>query len=382
MQPARKAAIASMADATAPFVHSKSLALASAFLELKRRSGTDIERDFYANMNVTCFLTRLLTHRPMVFVNFNDQYVLRTGETGAGMDVFPAIGTSNESAPLVLRDYLSYDEMDVSALLGVAVPTYLINDGARDNDALVGAEGSFEEEAVIVDQVGCRFERKGLMEYKHMVATPEQNTASNGYGPSNTTSLLSLFASLYGLPCFPTFDTAQADARAPGGSARWEVKHPDLLLNIEAFRSRYTLQAEAFLAECSHRGATNAGAYCSVAESVATEPWWTISDTQALWMLQGFKHALSTVAAPAVRVLDFPLFNETFFREVFGQPGSTVVGAAGNTITIRNSRRNPASKLAGADAGLRVVHQFAGDSNAYLQRESNPQSPDPARPAC
>eukprot|EP01048_Picozoa_sp_COSAG05_P042695 COSAG05_NODE_23208_length_259_cov_0.962500_1_plen_59_part_01 len=59
----------------------------------------------------------------------------------------------------MLRDYLSYDEMEVAALLGVAVPTMLINDGARNNSAIPGVPGSFEPEAIIVDMVGCRFER-------------------------------------------------------------------------------------------------------------------------------------------------------------------------------------------------------------------------------
>ena len=66
------------------------------------------------------------------------------------------------------------DEMEVAALLGVAVPTYLINDGARDNRGAAAASGSYEPEAVIVDMVGCRFERAGLMEWRHMVVTPEQ----------------------------------------------------------------------------------------------------------------------------------------------------------------------------------------------------------------
>eukprot|EP00966_Prymnesium_polylepis_P059738 1385739-Prymnesium_polylepis.1 len=72
--------------------------------------------------------------------------------------------------------------MEVAALMGVAVSTFLINDGARNNYAQKGVPGSFEERAVIVDQVGCRFERAELMEWRHMVVSPEQNTPQKGYG--------------------------------------------------------------------------------------------------------------------------------------------------------------------------------------------------------
>ena len=60
-----------------------------------------------------------------------------------------------ETPPLTLASYLSYDEMAVAALLGVAVPSYVINDGRRDNRGVRGAAGSHEAEAVIIDQVGA-----------------------------------------------------------------------------------------------------------------------------------------------------------------------------------------------------------------------------------
>ena len=137
--------------------------------------------------------------------------------------------------------------MEVAALLGVAVPSFLINDGARDNRARRGAAGTYEEAGVVVDQVGCRFEVEGRMEWRHMVVTPQQNTPQRGYGsPSHPafrrrrrgprlefprapiisldlemppacrrSELLELYAELYRLPRFPTYEEALQASRQP-----------------------------------------------------------------------------------------------------------------------------------------------------------------------
>jgi len=114
---------------------------------------------------------------------------LRNGETFAGD--FKTIGTESEQPPLILKDYLSYGEMQVSALLGVSVPTHFINKGDRKNRGIMGKPGTYEKKGVYVGQVGTRLEND-VMEWRHIVITPKQNTTKNGYGPSNSPSLLKL----------------------------------------------------------------------------------------------------------------------------------------------------------------------------------------------
>ena len=41
---------------------------------------------------------------------------------------------------------------------------------------------------MVVEAVGCRFERPGHNEWQHMVITPQQNTAARGYGLNATAS--------------------------------------------------------------------------------------------------------------------------------------------------------------------------------------------------
>ena len=69
-------------------------------------------------MDLTGFANRLLTKRPKTFFQKYDKYLLRNGVQGNGG--FEKIGTSHEVEPLYLKDYLSYDEIKVSALLSVS----------------------------------------------------------------------------------------------------------------------------------------------------------------------------------------------------------------------------------------------------------------------
>ena len=51
--------------------------------------------------------TRLLSRRPLVFMDARDIYLTQTGEQGEGKELFLKIGSSKEAAPLTLSRYLS-----------------------------------------------------------------------------------------------------------------------------------------------------------------------------------------------------------------------------------------------------------------------------------
>lgn len=383
-QSTRALQISCFAQDVGTFYHASVSDLLLQFLEFRRAHGTQVEKSLYQNMTTSQLVTRLLKNRPVVFMDADDQYELHTGQTGQGSQNFVNIGTSLERPPLVLSSYLSYAEMQVSALLGISVPTFFINDGGRDNRGVPAPPGTFEDQGVVVDQVGCRFERPQLMEWQHMVVTREQNTAANGYGRnSSTSSPLSMWSRLYNVTHFPTYAEAIAAMRAPGGEEKFVVAVPLpggghapsdsprgglTVLNIAVFRARYRLQAIAFLGECSRRALSGSGAFCQVQESVATEPWWALDLRQALWMLQSFRQALATGFYPGVRVLNFGGgWNITFFKRVF--PETSALRTPWGAVEVRCEDRAPASRLRGADEGLRVVYQFAGDSNAYAGNE-------------
>jgi hypothetical protein len=74
---------------------------------------------------------------------------------------------------LTLEEYLSYDEIMLSSLIGVSGPSYFINDGARYNSGIVGAEGTFLPRGVIVGLVGARFERWERMDSVYVLPPKE-----------------------------------------------------------------------------------------------------------------------------------------------------------------------------------------------------------------
>ena len=196
-----------------PLMHKEVWYFISKFLAHKCEYGTEKEKTLYEFMTPNQFVNRLLTNRPLMFMLSEDQYILRNGTKGKGG--FEKIGTDSETAPLILENYLSYDEMQIAALLGVSTPTYFINNGRRNNNGIKDTPKSFEEYGIYVGLVGARFEKPNVMEWQHMIITPEQNTQDNGYGKNGHQSpqrlLLNLWAGFYGIDHFPTYEEAEKD---------------------------------------------------------------------------------------------------------------------------------------------------------------------------
>ena len=149
------------ASKVAPMVHWRVPAMIDDFLALKLEHGTEQEKNLYTGMTRERFMTRLLSCRPLCFFSQEDSYLLKatsaTSRRPTGMGGFEDIGTSRERPPLVLADYLSYDEMAISALVNVAVPTHFINRGGRFNEGKREVTGEFERHGVYVACVGARF---------------------------------------------------------------------------------------------------------------------------------------------------------------------------------------------------------------------------------
>jgi len=102
-----------------------------------------------------------------------------------------------------LKEYMSYDEMKLAALLTVSSPVQVINTGSRGNQGSRGTAGiEHQPEAIYLGQVGCRFEVPGEMEHSHMHPDGFKNDAttqffSNFYGVAldgSTTIQAKLFA--------------------------------------------------------------------------------------------------------------------------------------------------------------------------------------------
>lgn len=249
--------IAENAKNTHPIMHNKVNQLITDFLSYKKEFGTEEEKAIYKNMTNDQFIERLLTKRPIVFYDTNDTYMLRNGTLGSGN--FETVGTPNQKEPLVIKDYLSYDELQISALIGVSTPTHFINKGNRTNNAKQGVEGSYVKSGIYTGIVGARFEKPGKMEYQHMVISAEQNTRENGYGANNNSAkskALGAFAKFYGLEKtgFPTHEEAKKDTTGKYINVGTDKNGNAVYLNRDVYIKRMRMSIETFLDDANARG--------------------------------------------------------------------------------------------------------------------------------
>lgn len=373
----KKAIIEKQAHDARPIMHEHVLSLVNDFLAYKKEQGSDVEKALYSTMTESAFIDRLLTKRPLMFMTAADCCLLRDGQQGQGG--FEAIGTQGEQYPLVLADYLSYDEMPIAALLGVSTPTCFINNGSRYNRGVAGTPGSYQEAGVYVGLVGARFERPGRMEWAHMIVTPEQNTIEHGYGvDGQRESLLNIWSRFYG-QLLPTFEQAQADT-----SGRYIQLSPAMYLDAVVYKKRMEMVIVPFLVDANARGMQQKRkVYCHVVGLGLGV--WQITPLQAQLMLEVYAHVLKSYDLSFIADIDFSWFAKAF--DTCGGIGNVgVFKTDRNEITLHFSQRNPADKLVGVDADKLLVAQYAWDSNAYPGNEywagALDASGDPAAACC
>ncbi len=361
------------AQSAYPLIHSEVQSFIAQFLHYKKNNGTNVEKALYKDMSVQQFIMRLLTQRPLMFMTGSDQYLLAGKLQGQGG--FEKIGTDLEQAPLILKDYLSYDEMAVAALVGITVPTYFINNGARDNKGNKGPDGSYEKEGIYAGLVGARFEKPGYMEWQHMIITQQQTTAERGYGLNATyPGLLALWSDLYGEK-FPTFAEARKD-----NSGKYVLLSHISYFNKDVYKKRIRFVVEPFLVDAHKRAAEqNKKAYVHVVGLGLGE--WKIDERQAPLMLEVYADMINDNNLSAISDIDFSWFPATA-QKIAG----VADGGKLKNITVHFSERNPADKLTGNDAGKLLVAMYAWDGNAYPGNEywagMLTASGDPAAACC
>lgn len=378
----RAAQVEAHASSVRPILHTRTRTLIEEFLAALRELGTPRERALYAGMDVASFVTRLLSRRPLAFLNPSDVYLLRNGSGGRGG--FEAIGTEREQGALRLSELISYDEMAISALLGVSVPTHFINAGGRDNCGRRGAPGSFIERGVYVGLIGARFERAERMEWQQLLVTAGQNTAAKGYGAAaaaeqRETALRRCWARFFGRDYLPSF----GEAAAHSGSARY-LEVPRLgLLDVELYRQRLRASIEPFLLDADARAAA-AGRRAYVHVVGLGLGVWRVHPRQEALMVETYAELLRELALPNLADLDFSWF-----------PNSSRCGGVGDggvfeteelAVRIHFSRRDPAARLEGESAEKLLVAMYAWDANAFPGNEywmgSLSASGDPAAACC
>jgi hypothetical protein len=367
--------VAGFANTTRPIVHARVPALVEAFLDHKRAEGTAVERALYASMTAREFFDRLLKNRPLAFLNPSDSFLLRSGEEGWGG--FEKIGTDRQQEPLVLERLLSYDEIQIAALMGVSVPTRFINRGDRRNQGAPGPPGSFEESGVYVGLVGARFEKEGLMEWAHIMVTPEQNQTCNGYGP-DPTGLLGVWARFYGLrQGFPLFEEVQKET-ARGGQERFLDLGYGAFFDARVYKARMRMSVEPFLLDAALR-ASEEGRRAYVHAVGLGLGVWRKDPRQGQLLCDVFAEVIRDQASVQewVAELDFSWFHEGCHLDSM-RDGDRYFG-----VRVHFSQRDPAAPV---ENDRLLVAMYAWDGNAFPGNEywqgALTASGDPAAACC
>jgi Domain of unknown function (DUF4804) len=340
------------------------------FLTVKLEYGSHIERALYIGMTRKQFIQRLILKRPLSFMGPEDSTLGRDGEmVSNAAKTWPLVGTDHEVAPLLLKDYLSYDEIAIAALFGVSSPTYFINSGARDNMGRPGADGEFTARGVYVGLVGPRFEVPDQMESRFMIASKRYCTAARGYGYHRTPTIhnqaiLQMWARFYdckdqetGIYGFPVCsDTI--------GSFRFDLYDRRIRLTLETF----LLEAEARGRNVNRRvHAFIVGLGLGV---------WQYDHRQKGAFVEALIATIEILSLPHVHIVEASWVAEMNDRIVVSDNG-------GQEVTLLFTRGDPAAKREGNDL---LVACYAWDGNAFpgneVWRGSLSASGDPAAVCC
>ena len=378
---------------THPVLGSDVAQLIENFLVFKKEQGSSVEQEVYGGMTTDSFVHRLVSKRPLAFYGGTDCYLLRDGKRASGG--FDVIGSEREEAPHSLREYLSYDEMQLSALLQMWTPTHFINNGSRNNRGAIGELGSYEDKGIYVAMVGARFEREGFMEYAHMIISRRQNTEEKGYGVNANSNdpkvkQLRMWAEFYhsrigDVFTFPTYDEAMEIKAADGGNLRYEeFDEWGRLLDKVIYKERLKLAVEPFLTRANQMAQEkNQRAYLHVV-GLGMGAWCIKESTQQAIMLEVYAEAIQELELPHISDLDFSWFGDW---QACGETGAgNTFASEKNVIKIHFSKRDPAAALIGDDKDKLLIAQYAWDSNAYPGNEywvgALNASGDPAAACC
>uniref|UniRef100_A0A6B2L2Z7 Uncharacterized protein n=1 Tax=Arcella intermedia TaxID=1963864 RepID=A0A6B2L2Z7_9EUKA len=349
------------------------------FIEHKLEFGSPVERAVFQGMTRSKYINRLIRNRPLVFYTPMDVSILRNSNEPPGSD-WRLIGTNHEGA-ILMRDYLSYDEIQLSTLLGVSSPTYFINNGNRNNKGVPSEPGTFEEYGIYLGLTGARFEHFDLMESQHVLVTTEYSTPQNGYGADGEDVVnrrrLSIWARVYhqvdqeGNFYFPSYaEVSQKMKNKPDPNffpVTNQKSADTIYVNIPVYKLRLRLSLETLFLDANLRGQSeNKLVYLQVIGLGLGS--WQICKEQAGWLVDVCYEIIQYNKLPQISVLNFSWFGDGLTCGGEGN-GGIIRTETGNTIKILFNKRNTADKLEGEYEGRLLVTCYPWDGNAFPGNE-------------
>ncbi|KAJ3346309.1 hypothetical protein GGF32_007808 [Allomyces javanicus] len=365
--PADRAVIAHAAETTRILVPHRAVALMDAFLTRKRSHGTPAEQRLYTTMEWRALVQRLIKCRPLVFYMRSDSTLTRDGVTLSGSETWKS--TENRPATLPLAEYLSYDEMAISALVAVSTPTLFINDGSRGNVGRKARWDTFERFGIYIAVVGARFEVDDEMEARFMLGTV-------GNPPSASDALEPEWLAFYGadktdrelISLYP--DPMPNDTR---------------VLDAARYRRRMRATFDLILSECASRSTEyHQPAYLRMV-GLGLGVWAVHRAKQTALYVDEFLEAVKASSCTADQLACVDLTWVGTSQEL-ALP-NTVTTRGGAQVEVRASRDNPATLLPEPYRGkCLLVATYAWDGNSFPGNEywlgALSASGDPAAACC
>jgi hypothetical protein len=384
-----KDSIARQAEGVRILIHRRIFKMMEAFLEYKRQHGSSKEKALYREMNVHQLIDRLLQKRPLMFMSRADSTLLPGRFQPSDSYIYPVqqqwfcVGTENEQEPLVLANYLSYDEMELSAFVNVATPTYFINDGNRNNQGKPGVPGSFQPDGIYIAAVGARFEVPGRMERRYLDVKRT---------PHPEDPMYVAWEQLY--------DVNSNNAVIVGVLDREGRKLPDIYRHGYAVRMELTLEPIILYANqvAGEKGKKARLRLVGLGIGV----WAVNPDQQGAVIVEVVKNIIRSNDLQHIGMVEFSWF--PYDAILSGQPLGNVqrnlvddlanfitwtrisgqfADRQGHTITLEQNQKNPADPI---NAGELLVAVYAWDSNSFPGNEYWARmltaSGDPAAACC
>ncbi|KAJ3186987.1 hypothetical protein HDU85_007025 [Gaertneriomyces sp. JEL0708] len=349
-------------------VHPSLPDLITKFIALKKNHGTSTEQQVYEAQGITVWqdlVKRCISKRPLVFFTADDITVLRDGSEPPGGD-WMRVGHAREGA-IKMVDYLTYDEMMISALLGISAPSFFINNGDRFNAARPGVPGSFIDTGIVSALVGARYEIPHRMEWTYTVRHSSELELEESRGARQ--HLLKPSDALRELwTKFIRGQASQSDRVRTVDSYVPLRASGDYLLDTKAFRCRIGITLSLLLLDANNRAReAHTKAYVHVVGLGLGV--WKVSPVQPQLFLEAAADALEMYQLPHVGVVNFSYFPDTLTECGGTRSGGIFSSLNGNQIRIEFSKRNPADPLDECDRGMLLVASFAWDGNSYVGNE-------------
>jgi len=354
-------------------VHRRVLDLIDDFLKVKLNFGRFPEKTLYTTMNRTAFVQRLIQKRPLSFMGPSDETLTRDGVPVVdGCRKWRLVGSEGEEEPLLLKDYLSYDEILIAALIGVSSPTYFINSGARNNVAKVANPDEYTERGIYIGLVGARFEILDQMESRFLIASKKSCSPERGYGAYDTPkthdqAILAIWARFY--------DVADPQTGRLGFPINDGIQPT---LNLERYRLRIGLTLETFLLEAESRGAEVGRKVHAFVVGLGLGVW-QYSQRQTSVYMDALVTTIEESSLKIVEVIEVSWVASTYK----GKDRIMVSTSEGKKVELVMTKQDPAAPR--IDDRL-LVACYAWDGNSFpgneIWRGSLNGSGDPAAVCC